>query len=300
MKYSILIYAVVIIIAVSTAIAFLLWKEKMKNHNSKIEHKDILSDKGEGVSVSLAVDYDVYIMSRKERVVNICCAAIVIFVAAYVFYRSYIISAFVMPLALLYPNIRVKEIIKKRKYNLNLQFRDLLYSLSASLMAGKSVESAFKAAFNDLSIQYTESDTDIIRELSSINHKLELNCTIEEAITDFSKRAKIEDIENFVNVFKVCKRTGGDLVQVIKSTTDIINEKIHIRHEIENLVAQRRLEQKVLSCLPFALVALISLTAADFMAPVFSTLQGRLAMTIAIVLFTAAYFLSKKLMNIEV
>jgi tight adherence protein B len=279
----------------------LLIRSDRKGLSNKVNgEKTIILNKDSSTLNNFNVDYDIYVMSKQERIVNICLAAIVIFVGAFVFYRSYIISAAIIPFAFLYPKIKVKEIIKRRKHNLNLQFRDLLYSLSASLMAGKSIESAFRTSFDDLSIQYPEQDTDIIREITYIVHRLEMNYTIEEAIIDFSNRARIEDIENFVNVFKVCKRSGGDLVQVIKSTTDIINEKIHIKQEIENLIAQRRFEQKVLSFLPFALVALINISAADFMAPVFTTIKGRIAMTIAVGLFVAAYFVSKKLMSIEV
>jgi len=45
---------------------------------------------------------------------------------------------------------------EKRKSELNLQFKDLLYSISASLTAGKSVETAFKEALNDLCILYPD------------------------------------------------------------------------------------------------------------------------------------------------
>jgi len=98
------------------------------------------------------IDYDVYVMSAKEKVFYVLLAASVLFAIGYIFYHHIIGALILTPLALLYPKRKTKDIIEKRKSELNLQFKDLLYSISASLTAGKSVETAFKEALNDLCI----------------------------------------------------------------------------------------------------------------------------------------------------
>ena len=90
------------------------------------------------------------------------------------------------------------------------------------------------------------------------------------------------------------------MVEVIKNTSNIINDKIEVRQEINTVMAERRFEQKVLNVLPILMVLLISVSAADYMRPVFSTIQGRLIMSASIVLLAAAYFISKKIMDIKI
>ena len=246
------------------------------------------------------VDYDIYQMVFKEKLICILTALAVIFAMGYIFYKSIVLPLFLIPFAFLYPRFRTKEIISKRKTELNLQFREALYSLASSLSAGKSIETALRDAQRELSIQYPNADTYILIELEQINKRVEMNETIEEALADFAARSHLEDIVNFTDVFAICKRTGGNLVQVVKNAAEIISEKIEVKQEINLLLTEKRLEHKVLNLMPVLIVLLLSTSTEEFMAPVFSEPLGRAAMTFSLMLFTAAYFISKKIMDIEV
>lgn len=245
-------------------------------------------------------DYDVYVMSGKERLLYVSLALVVIFVIAYIFYHSLILSVLLTPFSLLYPKYRTQEIISKRKNELNLQFKDMLYSLSSSLVSGRSVESAFKDVLKDLSIIHPDPSTPILTEVECILRKLENNETMETAFSDFAARSHLEDVESFVDVFYTCKRTGGNIVEVIRNTSSIMKDKIEMKQEIITLLAQRKLEHKILSAMPVFLVVILTMSAGDYMEPVFTTLQGRAAMTVAIMLLAAGYFISKKIMDIKV
>lgn len=245
-------------------------------------------------------DYDVYIMPVKEKVFYTMLAALVIFAIAFVFYHNVVISAFACVFACFYPKIKMGEIIKQQKNNLKLQFKDMLYALSSSLSAGRSVESALRDILKDLFILYPDRDVSIIREVESMVRKVEMNETVESALADFARRSHLEDVENFVDVFYTCKRTGGNIVEVIRNASNIINDKIEIKMEMETMLAERKFEQKVLNVLPILMVVLLSFSAGDYIAPVFNTFAGRFAMTVSIVLLTLAYFISKKIMDIKV
>ena len=102
-------------------------------------------------------DYNEYKMSIREKVIYSALAGAVIFAIIYIFYHSLIFSALISFLGILYPKSKKKDIIKKRKSELNVQFKDMLYSLSSSISAGRSIESAFKEVLKDLNIQYPDS-----------------------------------------------------------------------------------------------------------------------------------------------
>ena len=246
------------------------------------------------------IDYNVYVMTKEEKIINIIVAAVAIFAVGFVFYKSVILSAVLCLLSLKWPKIRVKQIIAKRKKELSVQFKDMLYALSSSLTAGRSVESGLKECLKDLQIIYPDENTYIIQEISYIVRGIEMNETVENMFAQFSERAHVEDIENFTDIFRTCKRTGGDLVQVIRSTSQSIGEKIEIKQEIETMISGKKFEFKALMVMPIFLILMLTYTSPDYMEPVFTTLVGRVVMTIAIVLFAAAYFVGDKIMKIEV
>jgi len=245
-------------------------------------------------------DYNTYSLSRKEKILYFLEGAAIIYIFSFIFYRSHIFSILLCPLALFYPRIKSRSITEKRKYEINIQFKDMLYSLSSTLSAGKSLELAFKDVLTDLEVLYPYPDTPIIREVEYIIRKIDMNETVEEALCDFAGRVHLEDVENFVDVLRICKRTGGNIVEVLRNTSNIINDKIEIKHEINTLLAQRNLERKVLNLLPPVMVFIISASSYEYISPVFTTIPGRFVMTIAILLLAAAYFISKKIMDIKV
>jgi len=245
-------------------------------------------------------NYDVYEMSLKEKALYTVLAAAVIFLVAFIFYRSCMLSLLLTPLAFLYPKIKTRDIIKKRKKELNIQFKDLLYSLSSSLSAGMTIEPAFREALKDLSVQYPDPSTYILTEVRRIVSRLDMNDTLEHALSDFASRAKLEDVDNFVNVFNISKRSGGNITEIIKNTSAIISDRIEVEQEVDTMLAERRLEQKVLNAVPILLILLLSITAPDYLSPVFNTVSGRLTMSASILLLAAAWLISAKISDIRV
>ena len=170
-----------------------------------------------------------------------------------------------------YPRIKAKEIIVQRKKELALQFKEALYALSSSLMAGRSLESAFKEALKDLYLLYPNSQTYIIQEFTYISRRIDMNVTIEDALVDFAQRAHLEDIDSFVDVLLISKRTGGNIVEIIKNTSTIIGDKLQIKQEIDTLLAEKKFEQKILNVMPIVMILLLTWSTGDYMGPVFTT-----------------------------
>ena len=58
---------------------------------------------------------------------------------------------------------------------------------------------------------------------------------------DFEKKCKIEEITEFVDIFCLAGKTGGNLVEIINFTADMISQKIAVDEEIE--VKEQQLEK---------------------------------------------------------
>lgn len=245
-------------------------------------------------------DYDSYAMSLKERLLCTGTAAIASYAVCYIFYRSHAICLLFSLLALAYPKLRLKAIVQKRKKRLNLQFRDMLYALSSSVSVGQPVERAFLSVKKDLELQYPDPEELINREVSLAVAKLEMNTPVEAVLADLAARSHLEDIKNFADAFIICKRSGGNLAEVIRNTSNIIGDKLDISQEIETALAEKKLESKILTAMPILIVLLLSATAGDYIRPVFETITGRLAMTLSVLLLLAANFITRRIFDINV
>jgi len=244
-------------------------------------------------------DYSVYVLNRLERVACIISGAVLFFGIGYLFYHHWLIALVLSAGGFLVPGFWRKHMLQRRRAALNLHFKQALYSLSSSLSAGRSVENGFREAISDLRMLDPDAENDLITELSIICARLEYGEPIEDALRDFSRRASMEDITNFADVFITCKRTGGDLVEVIRRTSSIIGEKLDIQQEIAVLVAQKKFESKALLAAPVLMLVFMNLTSGDYMKPMFSGI-GMVISTFALLGLAGCLLWIIKIMNIKI
>jgi len=245
-------------------------------------------------------DYNEYNMNPAEWLMYAVLAGGVLFLVGYIFYQHVIISAFLALGGVFYPKMRRKQIIKARKNKLNLQFKDMLYSLSSAVGAGNSVEKALSVSLEDMRQQYNDPNAFIIKELELMVSRISLNNTIEDVLNDFAERSHLEDIQTFANIFEISKRTGGNLIEIIRNTTQIIADKIETQTEIETMISGQQMEQKVLIIMPFALVYFMTKSGGGFMDPMFTTPLGRVLSTVSLGVILLGSLWGKKIADIKI
>lgn len=242
-------------------------------------------------------DYTVYELNSLQKVLAMIAAGMLLFGVGYLFYHHVLISLLLVPGGIYAPRLLRNFLKKRRRAVLNLQFKQTLFSLSSSLSAGRSVENAFREAVQDLQMLDPDGGSDMVSELNIICARMEFGQPVEEALHDFSTRAGMEDVERFADVFSVCKRTGGDLVEVVRRTSSIIGEKLDIQQDIAVSIAQKKFEAKALLVSPLIMVIFMSLTAGDYMQPMY-TGAGIAISTLALAALFLCYLWTSKIMDV--
>lgn len=261
-------------------------------------------------------NYKVYYMKTIEKVLYFLLAFVVGAAVGYLFYGGIGVDDLGQPTTLTwFLNItissvigliagfafipmRTKQIIEKQTRKLNNQFRDFLEAFNTSLGAGKNVVDSFHAVYEDLKVQYDEG-TYILKELEVIISGMANNVDIEDLLADFGVRSGIDDISSFANVFKICYRKGGNIKETIRSTHEILTDKMGINEDIETVVTANKFEQKIMIAMPIALIGVIKVMSPEFAAN-FVTPTGIISTTIAIGLFVVSYVVGKVILNIKV
>lgn len=221
------------------------------------------------------------------------------FILLFLFYKAVAIS---VVLAIIYGIINIKLYKKKSieqwRWQINLEFREVMTGLSSALNAGYSIENAFIEVKNDLLLLYGDKSV-MAKELDAINSKLMLNRPLEKILMEFAQYCQVEDINNFAEVFQTAKRTGGNLIEISKSTADKISSKIETSREIRTMIAGKKMEGKIMTLIPLAIILYFWISSPGFLDCLY-TLNKRPIMTVLLIVYIIAYKWSERIGDITV
>ena len=237
-------------------------------------------------------------MKRKEILKEIGMYLIFALIL-YIFYRSVWAFLVLPPACIIYHRRNKKAVEKKMQELLSSQFKDALIALTAALRAGYSIENSLIESHKQMASLYGETSP-IYKELGRIINEIHLGVNAEEALASFAERSGVDDINTFASVFSIARRSGGDLVEIIRKTSDDISSKIDTKNEIAVVVSSKRMEQNIMSVMPIAIIFYIGISSPSMLSPLYGNITGILVMTLSLGVYAAAYCISRKIMNIEV
>ncbi len=218
---------------------------------------------------------------------------------AYLFYKSLIIMLIASFGVFFLVHIQIQSKEKKKKWKLTLEFKDGIISLANALTAGYSIENAFDEAVKDLCFLY-DKDSEIVSEFRLISQQIRLNRNVEDLLMEFGVRTGIEDVLSFAEVVMTAKRAGGDLIKVMKTTSNNIGDKIDVQREIITLIAAKKLEGNLMSIIPLGIIIYLDICMPNFLMPMYEGLVGRSIMTISLICYVLALRLLNSIVTIKI
>ena len=263
----------------------------MEEVSSNVEHLKIKEN--------LISDYDKYYLSMEDLITSAANVALYIVLICVAFYDSKVLLVVTLPLSFVIPFFEKDQFIKKRKEKLLNEFKDFLRVLKTFLEASYSVENAFAMSVRDVMMLHGKESM-MVKELKSMVSLLKINKPIDIVFKKFADKTHMEDIIDFSEVFIISKLHGGNISKIIGNTINVINDKIEVKIEIDTVTASKRFEQKLMNLLPFLIIIYMNISSSSFLRPLYTTLEGRLLMTFALVVYFFSVKISKKILEIEV
>lgn len=192
--------------------------------------------------------------------------------------------SFLIPLSLAWGRNSRRE---QRRRQLAVQFRESLTALCSALSAGYSAENAVAEAAREQRSLYGPEGM-MVRELEFLGRKIRMNHPLEKAFGELAERSGLEEIRQLADVFSIAKRSGGDLVRILGKTAAALRVQAQLREEILTLMAGKRLEQRIMSAMPAAILLYVNLGNPGFTDPLYQGLGGRSVMTVCLILYGLA------------
>ncbi len=182
---------------------------------------------------------------------------------------------------------------------IGIQFRDAISAVLTNLKAGYSAENAFFEAKRDMELLYGKNSL-ICEALRKLTKGIENRVPLEKLILHMGKESGNKDIQDFAEVFAVAKKSGGNMTEIISRTIAVISQKMDVEKEIEVLISAKKMESGIMNLVPFFIIFYISITSPGFFAPLYHNMFGIVLMTVCIGLYAFAYFMSERIVNIDV
>ena len=220
-------------------------------------------------------------------------------VIGFLFYESWWALVVCIPMGIVYLRKLIKECEERKKVLFRIQFQEALQSIGASLNVGYSLENAMKEAKKDLDVLY-DKESMIQKEFNYMLRQLYLQIPMEQVLEDWAGRIELEEVRNFVNVFSMAKRSGGNMMAIIRSSISHIRERMEVQREIETLLTARKYEFKVMSIIPFGIIGYMRFSFPEFMGMLYTNALGVGVMSVCLAIYAGAYCLGEKIVNIEV
>jgi len=188
--------------------------------------------------------------------------------------------------------LMLRSIGSRRKKFVN-QLVETLPLLANSMKAGVSLLQAIDQAT-------TQLKPPISAELRRVLRDIQVGATPDDAFQALNERIKSNDMDLVINAIQVQRSTGGNLAEILDKVAYTMRERIRIRGEIKTLTAQQQISGYLLAGIPVFLLVAFKLLNPVYMAPLFDTGIGHWVLGIAGAMQLVAFFIVRRIVNIEV
>ncbi len=184
-----------------------------------------------------------------------------------------------------------------RKRILRDDFKDVVVGLSAALSAGYSMENALAYVLAELTKSGVKNY--MREELKLMMNKVSCGEGIHEAMRELGEKSGIPEISQLAGLLAIGKKYGGNIIYIFRQFSASMAEKSSTELEINTMIASKRLEGRIMTIMPFAIMLYLRITEVSYSNVLYDSLFGHIFMTICLGVTIGMTFVIDKITAIE-
>ncbi len=200
------------------------------------------------------------------------------------------VIAFFVPIAL--SGFAVRYIRRKRRKKIISQIPGFLDVLAGHVKAGHSLQEAFSETIPLL-------PGEIRKEISWVFQLCRLGTPLSEALLLWEERVRCEEVALVVRPLRVALPAGGNIVDLLIQSRDILRAKSRMEEKMRSMTAQARLQAFVLTLLPPVFVVFLAKVDPDFLPRCLGTVQGKVILAVAALLQVLGWLTIRKILSVK-
>ncbi len=177
-------------------------------------------------------------------------------------------------------------------------FREFLLLVSGSLTAGSAMENACLYAERELA-RMTSANSGVLDMIRRINRRVGMNVPLEQAFMEQADERPYEELQSFAQMLSFLRRLGGNYAEAVQRAADRIGERIDVEQEIQVMLSEKKLELRIMSVMPAAVLAYVRLTSPEYLTAVYGSPRGILFMSICLAVYLGAVLLGLWMIRIR-
>lgn len=238
-------------------------------------------------------------LSLKQKVICVVITIGLLLMIAYCFFDAMEAVGILAPLGILFYSHAVSKVKEKEQRLQKEQLKELLIAMSNNLSAGYSLENAFITAGKELSALWGDKKA-MSRTLMMFANRLSLGENFDQLFREFSLQLSEKEMLTFTHMIAHAKISGGDLVRLFKQQSWQFQEKQMVLEESMTLISGKKYEYQIMVLMPIAIILYMRISSIDIMNVLYTTVVGRVVMSIALILNIVAYYWGMKIVSIKV
>src|ERR1700694_4054045 len=169
----------------------------------------------------------------------------------------------------------VVSYLQRRRQNLfNEQLTAMLQLLSNSLKTGYAIDRALETVA-------TKSRPPVSTEFERVTTEITLGTSVEDALSALLLRINSPDLEFIVTAILLHIRVGGNLAEVLDTTSDTLRDRLQTKRDMSVLTAQSRASATIITGLPILLALGLYVFVPGYFAPMTTTVIGYILLGVA-------------------
>ncbi len=88
--------------------------------------------------------------------------------------------------------------------------------------------------------------------------------------------------------------------KIVQKTARMLTDKIEVKKEIEATVAAKKMEQAIMSIMPFGIIVYMQITSPGFLKILYGNVFGVITMSLCLGIYFLAYWMGCRIVDIEV
>lgn len=181
----------------------------------------------------------------------------------------------------------------KRLERFNQQLPQALQMMSTSLQSGFGIMDSIRTVARDM-------DPPLSQEFGRLLNEARAGGSFEESLQRLNERIGGTDLLFVVQALTVHRKVGGDLGAILNRVAATMREREKLRRDILSMTAQERISAIIIALLPIWAVGFFLVTSPDTINELWTTQTGQIMLTIGIGLEVIGFFLTRRVVRIEV
>ena len=195
--------------------------------------------------------------------------------------------------ALILPRLILRRLADRRQDRLRAELPDALDMLANSIRAGLTLPQS-------IARNLRRFPAHVGAEFARILCDTRLGYSIGTAFDNFGERLPIPEVRMVVIASKIGVSHGGNLAESYAMLSALVRDNLAFEEELRAMTTEGRMQALVMSCLPFALLAILFLVRREIVLPLFQTGAGLVTLLVMTAMQALAYVWIRKIVEVRV